>query len=82
MKTKTIIASTASPYKFNRDVLSALGEEPDDADDFELIEKLKAKSGMEIPKSLAELKTKEKRFEGVIDKNEMPSLVREFLKIK
>lgn len=25
-KTKTIIASTASPYKFNRDVLSALGE--------------------------------------------------------
>ena len=81
-KTKTIIASTASPYKFNRDVLSALGETVDDKGDFELIDLLKEKSKTTPPKSLAELKDKAKRFEGVIAKEEMPELVCKALKIK
>lgn len=81
-KTKTIIASTASPYKFNRDVLSALGEMVEDKGDFELIDLLKEKSKTTPPKSLAELKNKEKRFEGVIAKEEMPELVCKALKIK
>lgn len=81
-KTKTIIASTASPYKFNSDVLSALGEEPGSEDDFELIDKLRVKSGTEVPKSLAELKTKDVRFDGIINKNEMAELVKQVLKVK
>lgn len=81
-KTKTIIASTASPYKFNRDVLSALDETVEDKGDFELIDLLKEKSKTTPPKSLAELKDKEKRFEGVIAKEEMPELVCKALKIK
>lgn len=81
-KTKTIIASTASPYKFNRDVLSALGETVEDKGDFELIDLLKEKSKTTPPKSLAELKDKEKRFEDVIAKEEMPELVCKALKIK
>lgn len=81
-KTKTIIASTASPYKFNIDVLSALGETVEDKGDFELIDLLKEKSKTTPPKSLAELKDKEKRFEGVIAKEEMPELVCKALKIK
>ncbi len=81
-KTKTIIASTASPYKFNRDVLSSLGETVEDKGDFELIDLLKEKSKTTPPKSLAELKDKEKRFEGVIAKEEMPELVCKALKIK
>lgn len=80
--TKTIIASTASPFKFNKDVLSALGEEVDGLGDFELVDRLEAKSGMATPTSLAELKTKEKRFEGVINKEEMPELVCGALKVK
>lgn len=79
-KTKTVIASTASPYKFNQAVLSALGCEPSGEDDFELIDKLNKKSGMDVPKSLGELKNKEKRFEGVINKEEMPNLVKQVLK--
>ncbi len=78
--TKTVIASTASPYKFNKDVLSALGENTD-ADDFALVEQLKAKSGMEIPKSLAELKDKARRFEGAIEKETMYGLVKEVLDV-
>ena len=80
--TKTIIASTASPYKFNQAVLSALGEEPEGISDFEMIDRLNGKSGMPVPKSLAELKDKEKRFEGVIAKTEMPELVSQVLKVK
>lgn len=81
-KTKTIIASTASPYKFNHAVLSALGEEPSNEDDFELINKLNVKSGMEVPKSLSDLKTKEVRFDGIINKTEMAELVKQVLKVK
>ena len=80
--TKTIIASTASPYKFNGAVLSALGDEAEGIDDFEMIDRLKEKSGMEVPKSLSELKNKAKRFEGVINKTEMPELVKQVLKVK
>ncbi len=76
--TKTVIASTASPYKFNKDVLSALGEDTN-ADDFALLERLEAKSGMKIPAALSELKSKERRFEGVIAKDEMYDLVQSYL---
>ncbi len=79
-ETKTVIASTASPFKFNQAVLSALGSDVN-ADDFTLIENLKQKSGMEVPESLAMLKGKEKRFDGVIDKNDMYKLVEDFLGI-
>lgn len=81
-ETKTVIASTASPYKFNQSVLSALGEEVEGKGDFELIDILCEKSGMEIPVSLEELKDKAKRFESVINKDDMSKLVKKVLKIK
>ena len=78
--TKTLIASTASPFKFNQAVLSALGENAQE-DDFTLIELLKNKSSMEVPTSLAALKGKERRFTGVIDKSDMYALVKDFLQV-
>ncbi|MCI5892579.1 MAG: threonine synthase [Clostridiales bacterium] len=80
--TKTIIASTASPFKFNSSVLSALGVETNGKSEFELLEYLKEKSDMDIPKSLAELKNKKIRFDEVIDTDEMVSSIKETLKIK
>ena len=78
--TKTLIASTASPFKFNRPVLSALGVDVDDnADDFALLSLLSQKSGFDVPTSLAELKDKKRRFEGVIDKESMYNLIKDFL---
>lgn len=77
--TKTVIASTASPFKFNEAVLSALGEDTND-DDFALIEKLHVVSGMDVPASLAALKNMDVRFSGVIKKEEMYGLVQGFLK--
>ena len=62
-RTKTIIASTANPYKFNKSVLEALtDEELGGYDEFELLNKLSEISGIKIPDSLSTLKEKDVRF--------------------
>lgn len=73
-ETKTIIASTASPYKFSGSVLEAIGINTD-SDEFELVEKLAEASKIPVPASLAELKNKDIRFKEIIDKTEMKEFV-------
>lgn len=73
--TKTVIASTASPYKFSNSVLGALGEFDDKMDEFELVDKLNEVSRLAVPKSLAELKDKETRFSDTIEKSDMKTFV-------
>lgn len=79
--TKTVIASTASPFKFNQSVLSALGKdkEIEDMNDFALLDVLSEISGMNIPEGLKNLKNAEIRFNSVINKKDMISEVMEFL---
>jgi len=79
--TKTIIASTASPFKFNGAVLSALGneEELSELDEFRLLEKLASDYELRVPASLATLEEKEVRFEVVCDKKQMKAVINEFL---
>ena len=64
--TKTIIASTANPYKFSSNVLDALGASFD-GDEFEKVSKLHEISGLTIPAELNELKGKSVRFTGSIE---------------
>ena len=80
--TKTIIASTASPFKFNGAVLSSLQDEESlaELDEFRLLEKLASDYELRVPSSLATLEEKEVRFEVVCDKNQMKAVVNEFLK--
>ncbi len=73
--TKTLIASTASPYKFSSSVLSALDESRTSDDEYAMVDALAEMSGMPVPASLAELKTKERRFNGSIDKTDMKTFV-------
>lgn len=80
-KTKTVIASTASPYKFSGSVLSALGKDTG-SDEFTLVEELGEASGMPVPASLASLKNKEIRFSEVIAKDEMKDFVFKALGVK
>ena len=79
--TKTVIASTASPFKFNGDVLASLEskEEIQDLDEFRLLTRLSEKYDLRIPKSLSGLEEKEVRFEMVCDKNQMRAVISEFL---
>ena len=72
--TKTIIASTASPYKFPRAVLKAISGE-NEPDDFEAAKKIEALSNLKMPKQLSELSEKEPRFTSVCEREDMAKFV-------
>ncbi len=80
-ETPTVIASTASPYKFAPNVIKALGIKEVD-DDFKQLDVLCEKSKMPVPKSILELKNKEVRFKKVLEKDDMQKAVKDFLNIK
>ena len=80
-KTVTVIASTASPYKFTRSVMSALGKNGDSKDDFELADKLSEISGVTIPAAVSSIRDAEIRHKTVVDKAEMEGAVKAFLGI-
>ena len=72
--TKTIIASTASPYKFSDSVLRSLGYTPSN-DTFKNLVALSRMSNIHAPKSLFGLNTMTERFTDVIEKEEIPNFV-------
>ncbi|MBR2742964.1 MAG: threonine synthase [Clostridia bacterium] len=78
--TPTVIASTASPYKFAKSVLEALKADIAGKDDFELLNMLNEKSGVPVPDALGLLKTKPVRFSEKIKKEDMEAFVDDYLK--
>ena len=74
-ETPMVVLSTASAYKFPAAVLEALSVAPV-ADEFDQMEQLKACTGTEIPKNLADLRNKEEKHKGCIPKDEMLSFVK------
>ena len=69
-KTPVVTLGTASPYKFSPAVLKALGEDAE-GDEFDLIRRLKEKTGVPVPRGLAALDGKEERHTAVIEREEM-----------
>lgn len=53
---KTIIASTASPYKFSRSVVEAVLGKQEGTDEFALIDKMEKMSGVKIPQAIEEIR--------------------------
>ena len=80
--TPVLIASTASPFKFNSSVLKAIGEEVTESNEFALLEKLESLTGLKIPNSLAELARKNVCHSGGCSKEEMATAVQKILGIK
>ena len=78
----TVIASTASPYKFTRSVMEALGEEHKDLDDFGLVDALSVLSGVPVPRAVEEIRTAPVLHDRVVDAVDMPAAVKDILKIK
>ena len=78
--TKTVIASTASPYKFSPNVLSAIEGKKEYEDEFEVIKALYGISKMRVPASLSELSEKKVRFTKSCKPLEMEDTVLDFLK--
>ena len=77
--TVTVVVSTASPYKFGDSVLEAIGEKPVE-NSLDRLEQMNAVTGVEIPRRLAALRGKPRRFEQVCGKLDMEAAVLEFLK--
>ena len=77
--TKTVIASTANPYKFNKAVLEAISDGELPEGEFELIDLLHQISGLDVPKSLAGLKSKFIRFNTTCAKDNLWSETKKFL---
>lgn len=73
--TKTIIASTASPYKFSAAVLEALENGVSDIDEYAKVDRIAELSDIPVPAALADLKNKPERFADVIEKNEQKDYV-------
>lgn len=78
---KTIIASTASAFKFPKSVLSALSQD-NDLSDLEALKKLSKFSNLEIPKPLQNLDKKEVRFDKVLKNASIKDKILEDLNIK
>ena len=73
-ETPTILASTASPYKFAKSVLSALGS-PVPEDEFEAVTALEQLSQTDAPAQLRALKGKAERFSDVVSKSGVADFV-------
>lgn len=69
-----VLLSTASPYKFTRDVLKALQVEAA-ADDFVCMEQLSELTKTSIPQGLYALKSMKERFSDVIEVTDMETYV-------
>ncbi len=78
-QTKTVIASTASPYKFARAVLHSIDEKYDSLTDMEQFDALHQVSGVKIPQAIEEIRTAPVRHDRCVEVNEMEQTVKEIL---
>ena len=79
---KTVIASTASPYKFAGSVMSAIDSKYKGQDDFKLIEELQKVSGTELPNAIKEIMNAEIRHNTECDVDQMEQTVKNILSVK
>ncbi len=79
-ETKTLIASTASPYKFTRSVMEAIdGDKYQGMGDFELVDELCRISNVPVPKAIEEIRSAQVLHTQVCAKDKMKEMVREIL---
>lgn len=79
--TKTVIASTASPFKFTRSVMNAIDPKYDQMSDFDLVDELSKIGNVEVPNAIEEIRTAPVIHNNVCDKAEMKAVVKRFLGI-
>ena len=77
--TKTIIASTASPFKFTRSVMNAIDSKYDTWSDFELVDELSKLGNVAVPNAIEEIRSADVLHNTVCEVNEMETTVKAFL---
>jgi threonine synthase len=78
--TKTIVLSTASPYKFPKAVMNAIDEKYSSLDEFELIKEMDKLSDYKIPASINGIEHKEVVHTKVCEKAELSKVVLDYIK--
>lgn len=78
-QTATVIASTASPFKFSRSVMDAIDPKYDTMEEFELIDELSKIGNVKIPNAIEEIRNAPIRHKATCEVDEMPRVVKEFL---
>ena len=78
---KMVIASTASPYKFARSVMTSIDEKYDALEEFDLIDELAKVSCVEIPNAIEEIRNAEILHTRECDSDKMKETVKSILNI-
>lgn len=79
--TKSVIASTASPFKFTRSVMNAIDSKYDAMSDFELVDELSKIGNVKVPNAIEEIRTANVLHDTVCEVSEMENVVKKFLGI-
>lgn len=77
--TPMVIVSTASPYKFTKDVMIALDQSNQKYDAFALMEKLQKASGVKIPASIQDIERRKVLHNNVCEKQNIKEFVVNYL---
>ena len=78
---KTVIASTASPYKFARSVMTSIDGVYDQLEEFDLIDALEVISNVEIPNAVEEIRNAEILHTLECDADKMEETVKHILHV-
>ncbi|MBQ8730028.1 MAG: threonine synthase [Lachnospiraceae bacterium] len=77
--TKSVIASTASPFKFTRSVMNAIDEMYDAHSDFELVDELSKIGNVDVPNAIEEIRNANVLHDTVCEVEDMEKVVVDFL---
>ena len=80
-ETKTVIASTASPFKFTRSVMDSIDKKYDSMGDFELVDELSKIGKVAVPPAIEEIRTADILHNTVCEVEQMQDTVKSFLEI-
>lgn len=76
---KTVIVSTASPFKFTRSVMNAIDTKYDAMEDFELVDELSKLANIKVPNAIEEIRNAPVLHKKECEADEMAAVVKDFL---
>ena len=81
-QTATVIASTASPFKFTRSVMDAINPKYDSMTDFELVDELSKLGNVKVPNAIEEIRDAKILHNTVCDVDQMENTVKKMLGVQ
>lgn len=78
---KTVIASTASPFKFTRSVMTAIDKKYEGMEDFQLVDELAELAKIPVPQAIEEIRTAKVHHNRTAQVSQMAETVMEILGI-